>query len=64
MDKGGAEVVGGVVVARYGSNPLEVIKNTKAKIKEISSGMPEKTLADGTKSKLTVVPFLRSNTID
>jgi len=57
LDKGGAEVVGGVVVARYGSNPLEVIKNTKAKIKEISSGMPEKTLADGTKSKLTVVPF-------
>lgn len=57
LDKGGAEVVGGVVVARYGSNPLEVIKNTKAKIAEISSGMPEKTLSDGTKSKLTIVPF-------
>jgi len=57
LDKGGAEVVGGVVVARYGSNPLQVIKNTKEKIKEISAGLPQKTLADGTISKLTIVPF-------
>ncbi len=57
LDKGGAEVVGGVVVARYGSNPLQVIKNTKEKIKEISVGLPQKTLADGTISKLAIVPF-------
>lgn len=57
LDKGGAEVVGGVVVARYGSNPLQVIENTKDKIKEISAGLPQKTLADGTVSKLTIVPF-------
>ena len=57
LDKGGAEVVGGVVVARYGSNPLKVIENTKEKIKEISAGLPQKTLADGTISKLTIVPF-------
>ena len=37
LDKDGAEVVGGVVVARYGSNPLEVINNVKEKIKEIST---------------------------
>ncbi|WP_166963217.1 efflux RND transporter permease subunit [Yeosuana marina] len=57
LDKGGAEVVGGVVVARYGSNPLEVINNVKAKIKEFSSGLPKKVLADGTISQLTIVPF-------
>lgn len=57
LDKGGAEVVGGVVVARYGSNPLEVINNVKEKIKEIAPGLPRKTLADGTESQLTVVPF-------
>ncbi|WP_338357003.1 efflux RND transporter permease subunit [Yeosuana marina] len=57
LDKGGAEVVGGVVVARYGSNPLEVINNVKAKIKEFSSGLPKKVLADGTTSQLTIVPF-------
>ncbi len=57
LDKGGAEVAGGVVVARYGSNPLQVIENTKDKIAEISSGLPSKTLKDGTESKLTIVPF-------
>ncbi|MEQ8582470.1 MAG: efflux RND transporter permease subunit [Marinoscillum sp.] len=57
LDKEGAEVVGGVVVARYGSNPLEVIDNVKAKIAEIAPGLPKKTLADGTESQLTIVPF-------
>ncbi|MCT4602116.1 MAG: efflux RND transporter permease subunit [Marinifilum sp.] len=57
LDKMGAEVVGGVVVARYGANPLEVINNVKAKIEELSVGLPEKELADGSISKLTVVPF-------
>ncbi len=57
MDKAGGEAVGGVVVARYGSNPLEVIKNVKKKIEEISPGLPSKTLDDGTVSKVTIVPF-------
>ncbi len=57
LDKEGQEAVGGVVVARYGSNPMDVINNVKAKIAEIESGMPEKTLRDGTVSKVTVVPF-------
>lgn len=57
LDKDGAEVVGGVVVARYGANPLDVINNVKAKIEEISPGLPSKTLADGTVSELHIVPF-------
>ncbi|MCH2488540.1 MAG: efflux RND transporter permease subunit [Flavobacteriales bacterium] len=57
LDKEGAEVVGGVVVARYGANPLEVINNVKEQIAEISSGLPSKTLADGRTSQLTIVPF-------
>ena len=57
LDKGGAEAVGGVVVARYGANPLEVINNLKAKIAEIAPGLPSKTLEDGTISKVTIVPF-------
>ena len=44
LDMGGAETVGGVVVARFGENPLEVIKNVERKIKEISPGLPRKTL--------------------
>ena len=57
LDKEGQEAVGGVVVARYGSNPMDVINNVKAKIAEMESGMPEKTLKDGTVSRVTVVPF-------
>ena len=44
LDKAGAEAVGGVVVVRYGFNPLEAIKNIKAKIAEIAPGLP--TTAD------------------
>ena len=57
LDKDGAEVVGGVVVARYGANPLQVINNVKDKIKEIAPGLPKKTLANGVESQLTIVPF-------
>ena len=57
LDKGGAEVVGGVVVVRYGENPLKVIKNVKEKIKQIEPGLPSKTLPDGTISKVKIVPF-------
>lgn len=55
--KGGAEAVGGVVIARYGDNPLKVIQNVKDKINEISTGLPSKTLDDGTVSKVTIIPF-------
>ncbi len=57
LDKEGVEAVGGVVIARYGSNPLQVIDNVKAKIKEMDAGLPQKVLPDGTVSKVTVVPF-------
>ena len=57
LDKAGAEAVGAVVVARYGSNPMDVINNVKDKIKEIEAGLPQKTLPDGTVSKVTIVPF-------
>ena len=57
LDKAGAEAVGGVVVTRYGENPLAAIKRIKEKIKEISPGLPRKTLDDGTESQLKIVPF-------
>ncbi|MBN1816274.1 MAG: efflux RND transporter permease subunit [Sedimentisphaerales bacterium] len=57
LDKAGAEAVGGVVVVRYGENPLKAIQNVKAKIEEIASGLPKKNLADGTISQVRIVPF-------
>lgn len=41
LDKEGKEVTGGVVVMRYGENPLKVIRRIKEKITELSVGLPE-----------------------
>jgi len=57
LDKEGAEAVGGVVVVRYGTNPLGVIKRLKARIAELEPGLPSKVLEDGRLSKVTIVPF-------
>ena len=38
---GKGEVVGGIVVMRYGENADKVIKATKAKMKEVEKGLPE-----------------------
>ena len=57
LDKEGAEVVGGVVVARYGANPLAAIESVKAKIAEIAPSLPKKTLPDGRVSQVQVIPF-------
>ena len=38
---GEGEVVGGIVIARYGQNALEVIHNVKSKIDELSAGLPD-----------------------
>jgi len=48
LDKGGREVVGGVVVIRQGANPLEVIEGVKQKIADIGSGLP---------AGVTIIPF-------
>ena len=54
--KGGAEAVGGVVVARSGVNPRELIDRVKAKIVDLQAGLPR-----GVK----IVPFYdRSELID
>lgn len=41
LDKEGKEVTGGVVLMRFGENPLKVIERIKDKIEEISVGLPE-----------------------
>lgn len=48
LDKNGKESVGGVVIARYGVNTLEVIDAIKQKIASIQSGLP---------AGVRVVPF-------
>jgi len=41
LDKNGKEAVGGVVIARYGVNTLEVIDAVKQKLAELQSGLPQ-----------------------
>lgn len=57
LDKGGVEAVGGVVLMRYGENPLDVVERVKDKIAMIESGLPTKTLRDGRVSRVRIVPF-------
>ncbi|MGB3081404.1 MAG: CusA/CzcA family heavy metal efflux RND transporter [Candidatus Omnitrophota bacterium] len=40
LDKEGKEAVGGVVLMRYGENPLKVIERVKEKIRKLSTGLP------------------------
>ncbi|BAV94080.1 cation efflux system protein CusA [Ichthyobacterium seriolicida] len=63
LDKSGSEAVGGVVISRFGANPMEVIKNIKKKIDEISTGLPTKKLSNGDISKITIVPFYDRSTL-
>ncbi len=48
LEKNGREVVGGVVMMRYGENPLAVTESIKEKIRHIQSGLP---------SGVRIVPF-------
>lgn len=40
-ENGKGEVVGGIIVARYGVNSKQVIENVKKKIKEVEKGLPK-----------------------
>lgn len=65
LDKGGAEAVGGVVVVRYGFNPLAAIKNVKKKIEEFAPGLPTKAVVDyRDASREQVAEYGRSHDFD
>ncbi|MBU0553192.1 efflux RND transporter permease subunit [Myxococcota bacterium] len=57
LDVNGAEAVGGIVAARYGENPMEVIVALKGKIAQLQPSLPQRTLSDGRVSQVTLVPF-------
>lgn len=56
LDNAGREAVGGVVVMRYGENPLQVLERVKQKIAQIEPGLSV-TLADGRQTPVTIEPF-------
>jgi Cu(I)/Ag(I) efflux system membrane protein CusA/SilA len=56
LDNAGREAVGGVVLMRFGENPLRVIERLKAKIAEIEPGL-KITLVGGREVPVRLVPF-------
>ena len=56
LDNAGREAVGGVVVMRYGENPLHVLERVKKKIAQIEPGLSV-TLADGRQNPVTIKSF-------
>jgi Cu(I)/Ag(I) efflux system membrane protein CusA/SilA len=65
LNKEGVEAAGGIVLSRYGANPREVIGALKKRIAELEPGLPQRVLADGTTSKVRLVPYYdRSVIID
>ncbi len=55
LTSSGAEAVGGVVVVRENYNPLRAIQNVKAKIAEVSPGLPAKAVVDWSQTDRSAV---------
>ena len=56
LDNAGREATGGVVVMRYGENPLRVLERVKEKIRQIEPGL-RITLSSGRQTPVAIVPF-------
>lgn len=64
LDLNGADAVGGVVVSRFGANPMEVIKRVKEKISGLEAAMPVRAVVDWQQvDPGTVEQFARANGI-
>ena len=65
---GTAEVVGGIVVMRYGENALQVIRNVKNRLQQLKSGLPEgvtvKTVYDRSALILRAIHNLKRTLIE
>ncbi|MCB2147912.1 MAG: efflux RND transporter permease subunit [Deltaproteobacteria bacterium] len=67
-DNGQGEVVGGVVIMRYGENALQVIENVKRRLEALKSGLPQgvriKTVYDRSGLILRAVHNLKRTLIE
>jgi copper/silver efflux system protein len=67
-DNGQGEVVGGVIIMRYGENALQVIENVKKRLEALKSGLPEgvriKTVYDRSGLILRAVHNLKGTLIE
>lgn len=67
-ENGMGEVVGGVIVMRYGENALQVIQNVKRKLEQLKAGLPEavtiKTVYDRSALILRAINNLKRTLIE
>lgn len=56
LDQAGTEVVGGVVVARYGANPMEVIQRLEGVVSKMNLSLPKREI-NGQEIQLKLKPF-------
>ena len=65
LDVNGADAVGGVVVSRFGANPMETIKNAKHEIAGMEAALPVRAIVDWEKTNLAGVrTFAKENGIE
>ncbi|MBT3783545.1 efflux RND transporter permease subunit, partial [bacterium] len=57
LDDAGEEAVGGIVVARFGENPMQVLENIRSRLPAVNTSLPTKTLQDGRKVHLKIVAY-------
>ncbi|MCJ8344019.1 efflux RND transporter permease subunit [bacterium] len=57
LDDAGQEAVGGIVVARYGENPMMLLERIREKLKSINESLPKKTLKNGQEVQLRIVAY-------
>jgi Cu(I)/Ag(I) efflux system membrane protein CusA/SilA len=57
LDKNGQEVVGGVVISRYGANPMRIIKAIKQEMDRLNQSLPQKILPNGKVVRMQILPF-------
>lgn len=50
LDVNGADAAGGVVVARFGTNPMAAIQSTKQKIADLADALPTRVVVDWKKT--------------
>jgi Cu(I)/Ag(I) efflux system membrane protein CusA/SilA len=65
LDLNGADAAGGVVVSRYGANPMETITNLKSKVAALTDALPIRVVFDWDKvDKVSVVAFANQQGIE
>ena len=57
LDDGGQAAVGGIVVARYGANPMQVLEKIRKRLDSINEVLPSKLMSNGQRARLKIIAY-------